>query len=305
MPNIWTHILFCEEIVDAIGDGKSPFFKYEAIMKLGAQGPDPFFYYNFWPWVKNEPVNRIGKLMHTQKCGPFLMDLIIAAKHMEKQARAYVFGFVTHHILDRNTHPYVHYHAGYEANNHQKLEVIIDTAMMQKYHNLKTWKSPVFKEIDVGFILDKTIVELLHATIRKHYPEINRDSASYIQKAYRDMKLALWILADPHGWKNAILRSYIAPFSHQPIKIKKDYLNLNHATWHHPATNEPSSKSFIELFEQAKAEGMDIMSAIISYWEDEGDNNLSQLQKQIGNISYDTGKPLELYLINKYSDPII
>lgn len=59
MPNIWTHILFCEDMADSIKD-PNPFSKNEAYMKLGAQGPDPFFYYRFWPWIKEERVHDIG-----------------------------------------------------------------------------------------------------------------------------------------------------------------------------------------------------------------------------------------------------
>src|SRR5699024_11620976 len=74
----------------------------------------------------------------TKHCGPFLIDLIQVAKQRDKQMKAYVFGFITHHLLDRSTHPYIHYRAGYEGSKHQKLEVQIDTLMMEKYHRLKT-----------------------------------------------------------------------------------------------------------------------------------------------------------------------
>lgn len=130
MPNIWTHMLFCEEAADKM-ERPDAFLQHEAAMKLGAQGPDPFFYYSFWPWTREKPVNQMGLVLHQQKCGDFLMDLIERAKNRDDQVRAFVFGFITHHILDRNTHPYIHYRAGYEGNDHQKLEVFIDTLMME------------------------------------------------------------------------------------------------------------------------------------------------------------------------------
>lgn len=304
MPNIWTHMLFCEDVVDTIKN-PTPFSQNEVYMKLGAQGPDPFFYYNFWPWIKNEPVHEIGKALHTKHCGEFLLDLIISAKETNEKTKAYVVGFVTHHILDRNAHPYIHYRAGYKGNDHQKLEVLIDTIMMEKYHNLKTWKVPVYKEIDVGFSLNSDIINLLHTAIKKHYPEITRTSSSYIQKAYRDMKLALKLLADPHGWKNALFKSLVSAYSHQPIKDHADYLNMEGKTWHHPATNEACSAGFIDLYDKGRAEGILILSEVLSYWNNESEDSLAKLKDLIGNISYDTGKPLELHLENKYSDPIV
>ncbi|WP_164669609.1 zinc dependent phospholipase C family protein [Virgibacillus doumboii] len=304
MPYIWTHMLFCEDVVDTV---KNPYSltEHEAYMNLGAQGPDPFFYYNFWPWIKEEPVHDIGMLLHTKHCGPFLMDLIEAAKGMDKHIQAYVFGFVTHHILDRNAHPYIHYRAGYEGSNHQKLEVLIDTLMMKKYHNLKTWKVPVYKEINVGYTLDKEIAGLLNKTINKHFPEVKRNSLSYIQKAYRDMKLALKLLSDPYGWKNVVLKPLISSYSHQPIKNDVDYLNVENTVWHHPATNEPSSQSFIDLYDQGRTEGIEIMTEVLTYWQSRDETSRKRLTELIGNISYDTGKPLELNLENKYSEPIV
>ncbi|MEC5423715.1 zinc dependent phospholipase C family protein [Virgibacillus sp. C22-A2] len=304
MPNIWTHILFCEDVVDAVKK-PYPFSQYETFMKLGAQGPDPFFYYNFWPWIKKEPVNDVGAALHTKHCGDFLMDLILSARGMSGQVQAYVFGFITHHVLDRNTHPYIHYRAGYEGSNHQKLEVVIDTLMMEKYHNLKTWKAPVYKEIDVGMSLNNEINLLLHEKIQKHYPELNRKTPEYIQKAYRDMKLALRILADPYGWKNVLLKSLISSYSHQPVKDETDYLNLKQTTWHHPATNEPRNESFVDLYKKGRAEGIEILSEVQRYWQDGNQDAEQRISKLVGNISYDTGKPLSLNLNNKYSDSII
>lgn len=304
MPNIWTHILFCEDVIDSV-KRPYPFSPYEPYMRLGAQGPDPFFYYNFWPWIKNEPVHEVGMTLHTKRCGEFLTDLIISGKDQCSEVKAYVTGFITHHILDRNAHPYIHYHAGYDGSNHQKLEIIIDTLMMEEYHKLKTWKSPVYKEIDVGKSLNKEVNVLLDQTINKHYPELARTSSAYIEKAYKDMKLALKILADPNGWKHRLLGPMISSYSHKPIKDDKDYLNHNHTTWYHPATKEPSTKSFIELYSIARGEAIEVLTELQNYWENDFDYSLQRLVELIDDISYDTGKPLEQGFTLKYSDPII
>lgn len=304
MPNIWTHLLFGEEVVDAVAKPHS-FSQHENYMKLGSQGPDPFFYYNFWPWIKDEPIHDVGMALHTKQCGDFLMDLIETAKDNCSEVRAFVVGFITHHVLDRNTHPYIHYRAGYEGSNHQRFEIHIDTLMMGKYHNLKTWKTPVHKEIDLGRKLDPNLIELLFDKINKHYPELKKDKADYIQKSYRDMLLALKILADPTGIKNRLIGPLISAYSHQPIKDDVDYLNLNKTTWYHPATNAPSDKSFVELYTQSRIEGIEIVTEVQNYWEHGTDYSKQKIEKLVANISYDTGKPLHLELENKYSDPIV
>ncbi|MGM8213671.1 zinc dependent phospholipase C family protein [Virgibacillus sp. W0430] len=305
MPNIWTHIQFCEDVIDSIQSMYPKVPQQEPYLKLGAQGPDPFFYYNFWPWKQKGIVQTIGTKLHTEQCGDFLINLIDQAKNMNNNVQAYVFGFATHHILDRHTHPYVHYFAGYNGNNHQRLEVIIDTIFMGKYHHLHTWKIPVFKEINAGRSLDKNIVHLLHTTINNHYPEVYQQKENYIHKSYRDMKLALKILADPYGWKNKLLGTIVSPFSHQPIKNELDYLNLAHDTWYHSATKEPSTKSFVDLYKEAKVEGIELMNHVLTYWEKSEPASRKRITEIIGNISYDTGLPLRNALENKYCDPIV
>lgn len=304
MPNIWTHILFCEDVIDTVGR-IYPFSKHENYMRLGSQGPDPFFYYNFWPWIKDEPIHDVGIALHTSQCGSFLLDMIEFAKDCDSKIKAFVVGFITHHVLDRNTHPYIHYRAGYEGNAHQRLEIQIDTLLMDKFHNLKTWKTPVYKEIDIGRKLDDKIVKLLFQLINKHYPSLKKTDSTYIKKAYRDMLFAWRILADPTGIKNKILGRFISAYSHQPINNDTDYLNEQKTTWLHPATKEPSTKSFLELYQESRIEGIDIITETLNYWENGSIYSMKKLKKLISNISYDTGKLLHLQLENKYADPIV
>lgn len=304
MPNVWTHILFCEEVADSVSQ-RLLSSQNEAYLKLGAQGPDPFFYYNFWPWIKEEPVHDIGTTLHTENCGGFLMDLIMAAKDKNVTIKSFVAGFITHHILDRNTHPFIHYHAGYEGSKHQKLEITIDTIMMERLHHIKTWKSQVFKEIDVGPELNPEITDLLYDLIHKHYPNLIQDNKNFIYKSYKDMHLALRILYDPYGWKNVLFNSFISSYSHQPIKDDVDYLNEKHHTWFHSATKEPSTKSFIDLYNQSLIEAIEILTEVNRYWKSGNEHAKFKASRLIGNISYDTGLPIENNTVNKYSKPVI
>jgi len=292
MPSIWTHILFSEDVLDTV-TGPHPFAQIEAFMKLGAQGPDLFFYDNISPWASsNYPAQKIGSRLHEQHCGDFIIDLIEAAKNEHGQLRAYVFGFISHYLLDRNTNPYIDYLASYEGMDRRKIKLNIDTLIMERTHNLKTWEAPVYKEIDVGFRLNQDIVLLLHQLISKHYPENEQDSPGYIKKAYRDMKRALKLLADPYGWNSKLLKSRYATHFHQPIDDNIDYLNIQAATWYHPVTKKPSSKSFLDLYEDARAEGLEIMPELLNYWESNNDTVTDKLIQLIGNKSYETGLPL-------------
>src|SRR5699024_6378273 len=97
-------------------------------------------------------------------------------------------------------------------------------------------------------------------------------SPSCIKKSYRDMKIALMLYSDPLKWKNKLFHSFIAGCSHQPVEDNVDYLNIQRLPWYHPETYEPSTESFIDLYEFARAEGVEIMTNILDYWADRGSN---------------------------------
>jgi hypothetical protein len=304
MPNIWTHILFCEEVSDAIKQ-PYPFSQTESYMKLGAQGPDPFFYYNFWPWADKTFGRKIGMALQTRN-EKFLMDLVMKAKDKSPEIRAYAFGFITHHILDRNTRPFIHFLAGYDRSNHHKFEMLIDTSLMETYHNLKTWKTPVYKEVDVGRRLNRHICKFLHEIIQEHYPELQLESSpGYIQKAYRDMRRALRILSDPYGWKKFVLKPFMSSYSPQPINDNVDYLNLKKETWYHSAANESSKKSFVELYEKSRTEAIQVLTEVQHYWQDDYAEAKENIHNLIGNICVNDEFPLEIQLKNKHSAPIL
>lgn len=264
MPSIWTNILFSEEVIDSINN---PYAKYDDFMKLGAQGPHFFSYHNFWH-KNNNPLHKIGHDLYTKNYKNFIMDLILASKDQRKQVQAFVIGYVTHYVLSRNTYPYIVYYANEAECDNTKLEIMIDTLMMDKYYNLKTWKNQVYKEIDVGKHLHQDIQQLLSKTMKRYYPQVDALPSTYIQKAYRDMKLALKVFSDPYGWKSLLLKPFHSFYSYRPIKGKKDYLNLGGNTWYHPDTNKPSNKSFIELYNKSRIEGIEMVTEIENFWQE-------------------------------------
>ncbi|KHE72891.1 hypothetical protein LD39_02180 [Halobacillus sp. BBL2006] len=304
MPNIWTHILFADTLCEKI-DRNDILKTSSNPLHMGAQGPDPFFYHNFWPFLPNDQVEEVGMKLHTEQCGPFLLDMIERGAYQKNQIQAFILGFVSHHILDRNTHPYIHFHAGYKENKHQELEVIIDTLMLEKHRGIRTWKTPVHKEISMGewkksvSTLLKSLIDTHYHGLIHHYPE------DFIEKSYNHIVMAQRVLYDPWGWKNKRFGKLVGPFSHQAVENETDYLNEQRRTWNHSATNEENTASFLDLYEEALREGEQVFPLILSYWNDPGAEKIEKVKEIIGNVSYDTGKPLEENHENLYSHPIV
>ncbi|MFS8512995.1 MAG: hypothetical protein LOD87_04670 [Planifilum fulgidum] len=302
MPYAWTHMIFGDTVLEK---GGFPPPGDEKMFHLGCQGPDFLFFHRFWPWVKDDRVNRLGSAMHLRRCGPFLRDLIEAAKG-EASIRDAVTGFITHHVLDRTTHPYIHYRAGYEGYNHQRMEVTIDTLVARRLAGIETWRTPLAPRIDVGPILPEPWTDTLDRLARKHYPEetehIRREE---LNEAYRDMLKALRIFYDPSGIKRALTLGKIDPFRHTPYFPHRDYLNESESEWRHPAVPEETHReSFWTLWERALEEATGIVRKTREYWSSSEKAFPETLRRAIGNISYDTGKDCDLNLVNKAADPI-
>ncbi|MBE3555121.1 MAG: zinc dependent phospholipase C family protein [Thermicanus sp.] len=307
MPNIWTHIHFGETLLRKTGKIPYP-EEVKPYFRLGTQGPDPFFYHNFWPW-KTKTVAEIGNKIHHEQCGPFLLEMIRYGKQYkgDEKLKAYILGFITHHLLDRNTHPYIIYRSGNEGKRHSKLEIIIDTLLMKEFRGMDTWKTPVYKEIYIGQELYPPITEMLSKLITYFFPETARQMPrGYVSDSYRHMICAWKILYDPTGIKHLLLREWVSPFSHHKNVGEKDYLNRSRTPWLHPANDhERSSATFFDLLSQAEQEGLIILPLILEYWEDEREGYPEPLIEAIGNRSYDTGKDCTLPLQNRHFDPIL
>lgn len=304
MPNIWTHIFFAEDVCNSLSYHvhHSP---YRHVLFLGAQGPDPFFYYRFWPWYSNQTTGQeIGNALHTKECGPFLNHLIEKAQTQSDEVKIYVLGFITHHLLDRRTHPYIHYRAGYQGSKHQKLETLIDTKWALNTRKMEVWKHPVYEEINVGKMLPASILYLLAESIRKFYPALSFQVKD-IQIAYQDIVTAQKLFADPSGLKNKILKPFISSYSHQPANEYIDYLNEEKTPWIHSATGEEHEESFEELYTDALEDAVSLLPLVLDYWNEGGESAKEQLRRRIGNISYDTGTPLVNHDINRFSVPIV
>lgn len=297
MPYAWTHILYGHTVI------KKPIQQVK-LFQFACQGPDFLFFHRFWFRRKLNPVVELGDRFHNQSCGPALLHMVDQAKK-RPELREYVLGFVTHHLLDRTIHPYIHYRAGYEKYKHQKLEVILDTILLKEQKGIETWKTPLAPEIDVGKELPQPIMDLLFQTAKTFYPDMMKSiEAKHFHQAYRDQKRAFSLFYDPTGIKLMLTLGKIKPFRHTPYFPQQDYLNLHRKKWHHPAiADEAHEESFWDLWEQAIQQGEEILPLIEEYWEN-GESR-SILEQKIGNFSYDTGKDCALSLINQFADPII
>ncbi|MDF2935171.1 MAG: hypothetical protein K0Q90_544 [Paenibacillaceae bacterium] len=314
MPNIWTHIIFGQEALRAVG--RTEWLDREAEGKLfswGNQGPDPLFYYRFLPWSKDKRMNRLGNLIHEEQCGPFLAQLLRKAGMPEGEClRPYAAGFLLHHILDRNAHPYIFAKSGFKKWNHQRFEIILDTIVAEKLRGIDTWKTPVWQELALGkgSVLFHDVPALLSELTVQLYPEATElVGVRQWQESFRDMLLALKLFHDPTGVKRVFTAGQITPFVYKRDNLPLDYCNEEKKPWRDPVEEEIIHHTgFWEHWEAAMEEAGKLLPLALDFMESGAANSRAaaaeaELLRLLGNISYSTGRACGEWAI-RYEDPL-
>ncbi|MDT3424604.1 hypothetical protein J2Z22_000116 [Paenibacillus forsythiae] len=319
MPNLWMHIEYGRQLgndLQSVFPFRGHSSEHALLYQLGCQGPDILYYHGFLPWSSDHGASRLSDLMHSQSCGGVLVafwDKVLQLPLQERgPAVAYFAGFLTHHLLDRNLHPYVNWKSGYKHRDHQRFEVAMDTVFINRLNGRNTWRIPGWKEIDAGPSLPAGIADILHKTACAFYPEMAAFPKGCWQRAYRDMVSAQRLLFDPYGWKKKIVLGSNAVLFYRKLTAAEeglDYLNERNAPWRHSALySEVRTESVLQLWEQALAEGRTVMKSLAAWLQADSRNEAGSARERfrlnLGDRSYDTGKDCGSNLVNQYAEPI-
>jgi hypothetical protein len=310
MPSILTHQYVAHLTITAF-QKQLPFLKSQApLVWLGAQGPDPFFFYGHAPFKKRlgrDSLNHFGSTLHNQAPHKSLWPLIQHGwfgPHADYTTRAYVIGALTHYVLDRTCHPYVFYRSGFDEHgsltehysaDHARLEVAMDAALIQKLNLSPAIYQPQ-KTLSVDAISLQTISQLYFSA----FPKLVQEH-SY-QQAVEDMQATYRFLY--HGrWLNRLLVILIAgkrslPFSLiHPHKIKETVanqaLNLTRKSWRHPITGTSSQLTVPQLIQISEQEIKELINLLIQ--EQLTETKLKQWCNQVDYDGKEVGKTMRFF----------
>lgn len=101
MPAIYAHKSLADKVFEKLDNNiKDIILKHKDIFLLGALGPDPLFYYR--P-LKGLPLYKKASAIHDIP----IYDLLKNYKITSDADLCYLLGFITHYVLDKNTHEYI------------------------------------------------------------------------------------------------------------------------------------------------------------------------------------------------------
>ncbi|GFN30977.1 zinc dependent phospholipase C family protein [Paenibacillus xylaniclasticus] len=329
MPNVWAHILFGHTIMERLEEQN--WLSDDEMTKwfnLGCQGPDFLFYHRFLPWHKSSVMNQLGTEMHNRECGPVLLDLLDSVSGRQtddedRYAAAYAIGFVLHHVLDRNMHPYVFSRSGFRKWDHQRFETAMDTIIASRLYGIDTWRTPVWKNIAPARPLPNVLLEAFENIAAVRYPELASEiKREYWQEALRDIASAQRLFFDPTGIRRLLTFGKIEPLSYRRNLPDYDWMNEQELPWLDPTDGKTLyTVSAWTLWEQAIEDGIAVAAAAMRMIrETQSPSNArtataelvlnrsfelrEEVEQLLGDRSYETGLPCSSGAVIRYADPI-
>ena len=323
MPSTVTHSYFIMDVYDKLPIKRKIFLKNEQNnLKTFAQSMDPLNFYFSINLKKGKKVRLFADSFHTKKTGEYLITLINYIKYNyysdNPQVMAFLYGMISHYVLDSTMHPYVYYKTGefnkknkstYKYNcKHHEFETMIDKYMIKIRENKIPSKYKHYKHCIKINEYNKDLIEVLNFSFKETYNINKMDDV--LKSSTKNMKLAFKLLRyDPYGIKENIYKiaDFISPKNFMKTKFLSYhyapnnydfYLNTNHKKWNNPTLKSKKyTYSFIDLYLQALSRTISIIKEIDQYIYS---NKKVNLEKVIGNLSYKTGIDLNKKQALKY-----
>lgn len=324
MPSIVTHYLFSE---DALYHSKQKIQKEilssHKLYNIFAQSFDNFFYYNFLSLKSGKEIQSFGIKAQRIKTNEYFKNIILTIKNQHQEnnpdALAYLYGSLTHYVLDSNCHPFVIYNSGWlEEKNpdltyrgkHEEMEVNIDAIYYKEKTNQNLYKESLANILlpkqkfsqELKNILDQTYKETFHMNnIGKIYEKSVNQGHTIIKYFVTDhygMKKLAYTFFDSIFKKNPRKYQYLSFYIKNP---KLSFLNRSHNQWCYPTDNNIKRiESFDDLYQKALQEVINLFELAHKVIHNQED--IKQLLNVLGDKSYVTGQNWQENYEMKYFD---
>lgn len=310
MASTITHAYFIMDVYDKLDlETKTFLIDEKELLKTAAQSMDTLFFYNITKFKKGKRIREFGEYFHDNNTYQFFETLINYIKYNgyghNSDVIAYLYGMLSHYILDSNLHPFIIYKTGDKNMLHPEVESYFDNYLIKLKENIVPYKFKCH-----NFCLNiKNFSPTLKETINFTYKEtfdINNMSKFYL-KSIKDMKRFYKIFRyDSSGIKYRFYNivDIISPKSFRRksplsyhLKIDTSYYNLDHKTWYNPTSKKyKSNKSIIEIYISSITECVNTINDINKYIYD----NVGNLKEILKDVSYLTGRKTNRHYELKY-----
>ena len=310
MPSITTHYMFSKEVLNNLENKEKNILKSKLdIYHTFAQSHDYLFYYKFG--AKHKEINKLGRYAHHNKTQEYILNIIKEIKNNNEEYNpeliAYLYGSITHYVLDTTCHPYIFYKTGVYRKKepktkkyfggHSRIEKDIDAYYYKKYTNKDYNKCNITKEVIGNPIFSNKLINVINNVYNKTYKANN--IGNYYIKTIKNTKLIYnLIIKDRFGIKKAIYKildflinknkAYISTYSTYIKNPNINYLNLEKKEWNNPSNPDlRCNKSFEELYDDAISRTIKIIKEVNKVLYE--DKPIKHLVDFIPDLDYSSG----------------
>lgn len=311
MPSIVTHYLFSEEVKNKSSKNiQENLNKAKEIYNIFAQSFDNFFYYNLLTPKKGKEIRKFGNLAQRENINLYFKNIILEIKKKKLQKNpeilAYLYGSLTHYILDSNCHPFVIFHAGWideehpnykYRGNHEKIEVNIDAILYQEKTGNPLFKAKLGNTLLPKIKFSPLLIDTLNHVFKNTWNQENLGKI-YEKSTLQGHYILKYLVTDHHGMKKSSYKLFDLIFSKNKTKYqnlsfyiknpKIEIMNRKHELWSNPVDNTLTSfESFDDLYQKAIKETLKIFDLTEKVLNET--INLENYLQILGNKSYTTG----------------
>lgn len=267
MPSFYSHFYMAERasrlaqrsVAELIERNRGAF-------RIGAQGPDVFFYFVTSLNKKMKSCAYVGALLQNRNVGE-AMALLLGAAKKDELTRAYFFGYLCHYALDCAAHPYVMAMACDAC--HTPFENRLETSLLE-YAGQDPKKYHPISALPHGEAEAKKLDEMWAPLLKKLAPTA---PDRLFLKAFRATKRGFRLLDDTKGIKTALLGRMGNPPGSPTAALHTgrnesdiDYLNAAHRAWSPVWDGKPHTESFIDLIDIAVNDACGMFDAAYTAW---------------------------------------
>ncbi|MDD3660673.1 MAG: zinc dependent phospholipase C family protein [Lachnospiraceae bacterium] len=208
MPTTYAHYRFGKDVLSQLPSSLQKEIEQNLpLYQIGLHGPDILFYYK--ALSKNE-VSSYGGFLHDHSAYEFLAPQKQVLSDLSQSASLfpYLYGFITHFILDTYCHPYVRETENITGLSHSEIEADFDRLLL-----CKDGLDPVSSKLTGHLAVTSEIAE----SISHFYPD--RITADHIVTALHSMIKLLDFLVAPQKTKRFLIN--------QVLKLSGNYEGMH------------------------------------------------------------------------------
>ena len=311
MPSIVTHYLFSEDVQKrTTKDIQETILKSHKIYNLFAQSFDNLFYYNLLNIKSGKDIRKLGNNAQRTYINDYFKNIIetIKENHLEKNSDvlAYLYGSLTHYILDSTCHPFVIYQAGWVSEkkeslkyrgNHEKIEVNIDAIYYEEKEKKPLYQANLANSILPNLQFSKELKNTITTTFETTFHQKNIGNI-YEKSARQGHTIIKYFVTDHFGIKKMAYKIFDLVFSKNPIKYQNlsfyikhpnyEFLNRTHKPWCNPTDKSlKSTESFDDLYNKALKDAEEIF--LLTNQVINNEISMDFYLEKLGNKSYTSG----------------